>query len=168
MIMTSAQAAKTLKKLNEERQSLFAKQGRAKEFIAAVGENIDDVRPEYDFCATQAELNEVEAKIRKLKHALNMFNCTTVVDGFDMTIDEMLVYIPQLSYRKDCLAEMKDKLAKTREAYSGRTSSVIDYRYLNYDLKDVDIEYEKVASALAAAQNALDLVNNTKTLEVEL
>ncbi len=168
MIMTSAQAAKTLKKLNEERQSLFVKQSKAKEFIAAVGENIEDVRPEYDFCAMQKEIDEVEAKIRKLKHALNAFNCTTVIDGFGITIDEMLVYIPQLSSRKECLAEMKDKLAKTRESYSGRTSSVIDYRYLNYDLKDVNIEYERVAETLAAAQNALDLVNDTKTLEVDL
>ena len=125
------------------------------------------MRPDYDFAKTQSALAEVERKIRKLKHALNVFNSTTVIPEFDMTIDEMLVYIPQLTARKNKLSSMKDKLPKVREQ-SRTNSSILDYRYLNYDVNEVAAEYEKAADTLASAQNALDAVNMTLTLDIEL
>ena len=44
-----------------------------------------------------------EEEIRKLKHALNVFNASNKVPGFEMTVDEMLVYLPQLSREKNKL-----------------------------------------------------------------
>lgn len=84
-----------------------------------------------------------------------------------MTIDEMLVYIPQLTARKNKLSSMKDKLPKVREQ-NRMNSSILDYRYLNYYVAEVAAEYEKAADTLAKAQNALDAVNMTMTLDIEL
>lgn len=168
MKYTSAEAGKLLKKLNEEQASIILRENSGKEFLAAVGEDIESVRPDYDFKSVQNALCEIEAKIRKLKHALNVFNSTTVIPEFGMTIDEMLVYIPQLTARKNKLAEMKDKLPKVREQTRMSVSAILDYRYLNYDVNEVAAEYEKVSDTLAKAQNALDYVNMNKTLEVEL
>ena len=158
MKCTSAEAGKMLRKLMEEKSSIEMREYNGKEFLAAVGEDLESVRPEYDFAKTQSALAEVERKIRKLKHALNVFNSTTVIPEFDMTIDEMLVYIPQLTAKKNKLSSMKDKLPKIREQ-SRTNSSILDYRYLNYDVNEVAAEYEKVADTLAKAQNALDAVN---------
>ena len=47
-------------------------------------------------------------------------------------------------------------------------SSILDYRYLNYDVNEVTAEYEKAADSLSKAQNALDAVNMTKMLESDL
>ena len=167
MKYTSAEAGKLLKKLNDEQRSILLREYNGKEFLAAVGEDVESVRPDYDFVKIQTELLEVETKIRKVKHALNVFNSTTIVPEFGVTIDEMLVLIPQLTARKTKLAQMKDKLPKVRE--QARTnSSILDYRYLNSDINEVAAEYEKTADTLAKAQNALDAVNTTKTLGITL
>ena len=99
MNYTSAQANKLLKKLNDEYTALLDKETRSRDFRAAMGEDVESVRPVYDYAETQIRLAELEARIRKLKHAINIFNATQTVDSFDMTIDELLVYIPQLTKR---------------------------------------------------------------------
>ena len=104
MNYTSAQANKRLKKLTDEYVSLREKESRSREFRAAAGENVESVRPAYDYADTQRRLAELERCIRRIKHAINLFNATHTVPGFDMTIDEMLVYIPQLTRRKNKLA----------------------------------------------------------------
>ena len=133
-----------------------------------MGEDVESVRPVYDYAETQIRLAELEAKIRKLKHAINIFNATQTVDSFDMTIDELLVYIPQLTKRKSKLLEMKSRLPKERvEEQYGRQSSIIDYTYANYDIAAVEADYEKAADELSRAQLALDAVNQRETFEWE-
>lgn len=167
MKMTSAAAAKELKKLNEQHEALTAMENKSSEFIAAIQEDIETVRPAYDYAAVQKKLAEVEQKIRALKHAINTFNLGQTVPGFDMTIDQMLVYIPQLSARKRKLEQMKDKLPRERvRGGSFSNSGIIEYTYVNYDLKAVSRDYDKVTDELSRAQNALDLVNSTVEFEV--
>lgn len=108
-------------------------------------------------------------KIRKLKHAINLFNTTTVIPGYDITIDEMLVFLPQLSAKKQKLSEMASRLPKAREEQEyGRASNIIDYRYVNYDIDEVTKDLLAVTDELSDAQLALDLINHSATFEVEL
>lgn len=164
--MTSAEAAKLLRKLNDEQASLLAREENCRQFLASVGEDVEACRPAYDYAETQAMLQDLEDQIRTLKHALNVFNVTTVVPGFDMTIDEMLVYIPQLTRAKAKLNTMKQVLPKTREMSYG--SQIIDYRYANYDIAAVEADYDKITDELSRAQTALDKVNSIETFQVEL
>ena len=144
MKYTSAEANKLLKKLNDEYAALLEKERRSRDFRAAMGEDVASVRPAYDYAKTQAHLAELEENIRRIKHAVNCFNTAQSVDGFKMTIDEMLVYIPQLTKRKSKLLEMKSKLPKERvEEQYGRQSNIIDYTYTNYDLAAVEADYEQ-------------------------
>ena len=167
MEITSAQAAKLLRKYREEFSALRAAEDQTREFLASVGEDPESVRPAYDYAATQAALREKERAIRRIKHALNLFNTTHQVPGFDMTVDELLVYMPQLTARKEKLARMKSALPKVRETVSfGK--GIIDYRYANYDVAAAAAEYEAVSEELSAAQTALDLLNNTVTFPLDL
>ena len=159
--MTSAQAAKELKKLNEQHEALLAQETRASTFVAAIQEDIESIRPEYDYGSVQEQLADLESRIRGLKHAINTFNLTTEVPGFGMTIDQMLVYIPQLNARKRRLERMRDRLPKERVSGYGNSSNIIEYNYTNYDVKKAAADCDAVTDELAKAQNALDLVNST-------
>lgn len=167
MRYTSAEAAKLLRKLNEEVDVLETLEEKGREFNAVLEEDIESVRPVYDYTDTQERLEELQKRIRSVKHALNCFNATTEVPGFGMTIDQILIYIPQLSKQKHKLASMSNRLPKERVRVYGSSQQVIDYRYINYDLDAVKADYEKVSDELARAQTALDLVNTTMMMEID-
>lgn len=167
MRYTSAEAAKLLRKLNEDYQALTQRESKASVFTAAVEENVEDVRPLYDFADTNAKMRELTEKIRKVKHAVNAFNLKTEVPGFQMTIDQMLVYIPQLSEQKRRLTEMAARLPKERvNSYGART--IVEYNYTNYSVEDAAKELAAVTDELAKAQTALDVVNNSEAFEIEV
>ena len=166
MLYTSAEAAKLLRKLNDEKISLENNERQSCVFKAAITENLEDARPLYDYSKMREEIDAVEAKIRKLKHAVNKFNVGQEVPGFDMTIDQMLVYIPQLTNKRAKLSEMKDRLEKQREVI--RVAGIIEYSYANYDIKKAKEDFEKVSDELARAQTALDVLNNQVKFEIEI
>ncbi len=167
MKLTSAEANKLLRKLHEEHNALTGKEDLARTFTAATVENPEDARPEYDYGQMQAQIAEVETQIRTLKHALNLFNVSQELPGVGMTIDQALVYIPQLTQRRRKLSAMRAIPAKMRnDHYNG--SNLIEYTYANYDLEQANADYLAATDELAKVQNALDLVNSTVQFEVEL
>ena len=169
MKLTSQEAGKMLKKLNEKVQSLLLMEQKSCSFLASVGEDPETCRPDYDYASVQKEIQELELQVRRLRHALNVFNTTHVVPGFEMTIDEMLVYIPQLTKQKGKLDAMKSELPKSRvEPRYGSAQNFIDYKYLNYSVKTVEEDYERVSAELSKAQTALDLVNSTESFDIDL
>lgn len=167
--VTSAMAAKYLRKLNEEHSALLHLEEKCDTFTVSTQEKVEDVRPEYDYATVQKQLQELEEKIRKIKHEINQFNLTQQVPGFGMTIDQMLIYIPQLTARKSKLSRMRSRLPKERvQGGMSRMTGIVEYEYCNYDLKQAKMEYEAAADELARAQNALDMVNSTATFEAEI
>lgn len=164
MKMTSAEAAKLLRKLNDERASLLSLEEQSKSFTISAGEKEEELRPAYDYAATREAVGALEERIRQVKHAVNCFNCSTRVPGFDMTIDQMLMYLPQLTARKQKLAAMKNVLPRTR--MTRYNSNLVEYRLINYDLAQVTADYEAASDELARAQNALDIVNTSESFEL--
>ena len=56
MRYTSSEANKLLRRLTEERDALLVKELKSSTFLAAMGEDVDSVRPDYDYAQTQKEL----------------------------------------------------------------------------------------------------------------
>lgn len=169
MKYTSAEANKLLKKLNDTYQAILCDEENSSTFLAAMGEDAESLRPEYSYTDTQAKLNEIESKIIAVKHAINIFNTTNSLDGFDLTIDEALVYVPLLSGKVKKFAEMRARLPKTREKQDRYSSvNIIDYRHINYDRTVAANDYEKAFDELSRLQTALDTINNTKKFEIVL
>lgn len=170
MKYTSSEAAKLLRQLNDELDSAYAKERKMRTFPASLGEDVDAVRPAYDFAATREKIAEIRRKILTVKHALNVFNLTTVLPGLDLTIDQALVLIPQLTREKNELNEMRNTLPKSRvmAAGYGKTSAVIDYCYANYQIEDAEAAYVRTYEKLDAIQTALDLLNSTCEIDIDV
>ncbi|MDY6324876.1 MAG: hypothetical protein SPL99_07400 [Catonella sp.] len=169
MEYTSAEASKLLKKLIDEKQNIQSMEGKTATFKAALGEDPESVRPEYNFRQSEDSLETVMRKILKVKHAINVFNSTTEVGDSGMTIDQVLVYLPELNARKQVLYNMASLLPKERVAarFMG-ANNLIDYRYANFDIDEVKKEYIRVRDEVMALQTALDLVNSTVKFEIDV
>ncbi len=170
MKYTSAEASKLLRALGEKYETLRRMEDDLDTFGAFAGEDIESIRPEYDYAAYQAELAEMEGKVRAVKHAINLFNVTTVLPGTDgVTIDQALVLLPQLNSRKVKLRTMAGRMAKQRlQSNRTTTQAVSEFRYTNYDPAVAKADYEKTVEQITTLQTALDLVNNTVVFEIDI
>ena len=168
MHVTSTQAAKLLRQLNDELRALQLKEVNSSSFVAAIQEDIESVRPVYNFKKMRDAQAEVECKIRKVKHAINVFNTTTIIPDFNITIDEMLVYLPQLNRQCEVLSKMRDAMPKVRVSSGYSSGNIIDYKYANYDIEEVGRHYAELSDTLAKAQTVLDLVNSTVEFEIDI
>ncbi|MBQ9411687.1 MAG: hypothetical protein IJU29_01130 [Oscillospiraceae bacterium] len=167
MKATSAQANKILRQLQEEKELLLRQESQAQLFIAATTEKLEDARPDYDYTAVQMQLREMERKIRAVKHSINTFNVSHTVEGFDLTVDQMLIYLPQLQARKSKLERMAAHGPRERQNTSGR-SGIIEYEYANYDVGQVEAELKAVSEEIMRAQLALEQANSTIPFEIGL
>ena len=166
MKMTSSEANKLIKKLKSEQEMLLQIEQQAYTFTAAVEENPDDARPDYSFEETTERLNEIETKIRKIKHALNVFN-TTHKAG-DYTLDEALVRIPMLSQKAQRLSRMAQQLPKSRIDDRYNSGPHITYRYANYDVAEAKRLYQETIDELNRLQIALDNTNRTEQMDIDI
>lgn len=167
--VTSAEASKMLKRIMEEKSMLLAAEKQGRYYNAALGEDEESVRPEYDYEATQKAIAACERKIVAIRHALNAFNLKQTVGDTGMTIDQVLAYMPMLTERKAKLYDMQDRLPKQRATISGVVRTmVIDYVHANYDINKAKADYREAADELRALQTALDAVNSTVTFDMEI
>ena len=169
MKCSSAELQKLLRQLQDDEAMLAAKEKKSFIFNAAVGEDVEAVRPEYNLIQHSTEVAELQYKIRILKHALNVFNNTTVLEDFDMTIDQALVALPQLRYRQTMLREMIGRQPIERvNSYGAGRSALIDYRYINYNMDDAKKLYEEITDQIAALQLAIDEANLQQVIDVNI
>lgn len=167
-MMTSAYANKVLRKLTEDKEYWRRKENEGCTYVAAIDE--EPVIPDYDYEKVAAEITAIDEKILKIKHAININNATNkvAVGNAEMTIDEILVKMAQLSKRKAVLDNLRKREPKTRinsGLYSSRKTAP-EYEYVNYDIELVKKEYERIDAEIAAMQIALDKYNQTFEFEV--
>ena len=164
MQITSAGANKLLRKLEDDKHYILSKEASSCAYVMTEG--TEALIPPYDYRRTAEDLEAIDAKVRKIKHALNVFNSTTMLEGLDITIDEALVKMAQLNQRKSTLDVMRCRLEKERIANFGR-SNVVEYTCINYDLKEIQEDYQAISQQIMDIQLALDFTNQTKLFELE-
>ena len=118
----------------------------------------------YSFAETRTKIDAIDAEIRKYKRLLNLSNATTMVDEFDMTLGECLVYMAQLNRQIFTLEEMSKKESITRRS---TINGVIEYTALNYDKAECQSRLQWVLETIAKLQVAIDRTNLTNMIEVD-
>lgn len=168
--MTSAYANKVLRKLQDDKDFWMNKEREGYVYVAALDE--EPVVPDYDYETVAEAIAEIDEKIVKIKHAINIVNATNeiVISDKALSIDSVLVRMAQLNKRKTVLDRMRKLQPQTRinsGVYSVRKTSP-EYQYINYDLELIKKEYETIDSEIAAMQIALDKFNQTFEFEVNI
>jgi len=168
-IMTSAYANKLLKKLSEDKEYWRRKEVEGCTYVAALDE--EPVIPDYDYDSVSKEISEIDDKIIRIKHAINLNNVNNqiLVGDTKMCIDEILVKMAQLNRRKSFLDNLRKMSPQSRinSGYAARKTAP-EYQYINYDLEHVKAEYERVDMEIAEMQIALDKYNQTFEFEVAI
>lgn len=168
--MTSAYANKLLKQLSEDKDFWVNKENSSCLYTAAEGET--PVIPEYDYEEVAAKIEELDRRICRIKHAVNLANVTSLleVNGERMTVDTILVRMAQRNKRKVFLDYLRKQLpkARTEEHVYAAKRMAPEYRYINYDLERIKQEYERISAEIMNLQIALDKYNQTFEFDVEL
>lgn len=164
--LTSAAANKWIKTLEDEKSYYLSCEDISSVYTLAEGE--EEERPEYDYQATKEAVDKIDETIRRIRHAVNVFNTTTLLPSLNITIDEALVKMAQLNTRKHRLDIMRKRLPKERvNSYANRGKGIVEYQYANYDISAVNADYKRISQEIVEIQLALDICNQTQTFEVE-
>ena len=166
MKYTSASANKLIRILEDRKSYLLGQESNDSTYILAEDEK--EEIPAYDFSDTNRQVDELDEKIRTLRHALNVFNTTTILP-IGISIDQALVEMAQLNQKLPRLDMMRK--AKNKRRLSGMNAGrrdVAEYEYLNYDPKIVEEIYDRDLRRVQSIQLALDKVNQTVEFEVDI
>lgn len=166
--MTSAYANKLIRQLEDDKSYWRNKERESDVYTAALNE--EPVIPEYDYEAVSKLIEEIDEKVCKIKHAINLANVTStvMVGDKEMSVDSILVRMSQLSNRKTVVDGMRKRLPQVRVPSFGGRNQVPEYQYINYDLDVVKADYEKVNEEIMVMQMALDKHNQTFEFEVDI
>lgn len=172
MKMTSAYANKLIKKLKEDRDYWREIEDVRHKYVVSQGE--EAIIPEYDFLKVHRTIADIDDKIIKVKHALNVSNSTNCVeiDGITYTIDMLLVKMAQMTERKNVLGAMRKLTPKLRVMESGfsrlHQTPTSDVQCINFDMEVVKAEYDKVESFINELLLTLDKYNQTVEFDVDI
>ena len=161
MRMCNSEAMKAIKELEEKKSNvIYTEDYRSK---VSYKEGEEKVLTKYSYAQTRKAVAEIDEKIRKIKHALAVCNCTAVVDDFNMTIGEALVYLAQLNaeYRQLDGLSQNDKLSRRITA-----NGVLEYTECLYDPEEATRDCEALHSKICKLQVAIDRANLTNYIEV--
>lgn len=101
MEFTSASANKYLRRLQDEKDRLLRTEQEVSTYVLAEGEAAEP--PAYDYGAVREKVAQIDGQARAIRHALHRFNMKTVLPERGITIDEALILLAQLSWRKERL-----------------------------------------------------------------
>lgn len=165
MILNCDAANKLVKSLMADLEAVEKSEKNNSSYSYKVGEEPEI--PEYSLSETQAKIDEINGKIFKLKHAINQFNISTKVAGYEFTVDEALVRLKVLNKRRNTLNEMRS-MNKIQRSSGGFRSAEPEITKPNFSLEEAEEAYQRTNTELIELQQALNRTNLTETMEINI
>lgn len=162
MKICNSEAMKLIKELEERGRVVVFTEAKRSKVSYKEGEEKRPVK--YDYAATRREISEIDERIRKIKHALAVANCTVKLDGFGITIGEGLVYLAQLNAELQRLNGLSEAEKLTRRI---TTNGVLEYTECLYDPEEAEKDQKELYSKICKLQVAIDRANLTNQIEID-
>lgn len=162
MRMTVNEANRLAQQLKAEHDRLLEEERNVQTYSHTEGE--EPFIPKYDFAEMAKKRDEINGKIQKIRHAVSLFNVSEQISAENITVDQALVRIAMLSAEKRRLDHMVMIPEVNREG-SYRTPEIV---HCNFDMQQVELRREAVTMELNQLRAALDLVNLTRVIDIDL
>lgn len=153
-----------------ERRELLKEEKKACSYRVMEGEDPSAKKPEYDYEETWNQLMEFDDSIRSAKHTINSFSVSHYVPEYNMTLDELEMYLEDLDRRFNTLKELGDAHPIKRTIVNRSVRHTI----ANYDLKQarkdcdrLDDERRKVRRIISEIKKSEEFENENFGIEFD-
>jgi len=150
---------KMLRKIQEDKSLLL--RFEALNSVVKYSDQEEPIESDYDYHSIRQAVDKLNDEERRLKGILAYSNATTKVDGYDFSISEALVYLTQLSNKKNHLSSM----ALIKPLDRSIVYNKIEYKKALFDPNEVDLEVKRLTDEIAMLQMAIDRTNLTNLID---
>ena len=160
MKICHTEAMKLIKELEQQKSVVLRKE--ADNYSISYKEGEEKLKTDYSYLETRKEIASLDKKIRTLKTLLAIANTKVIIDDFNITIGEALVYLAQLQKEKSELEYLGSKQQLTRRS---TPNGVIEYTECVYDVNKVNEDILVIRKKINDLQIAIDRANLTSYIE---
>ena len=146
-----------------ERRELLKEEKKAYSYRGMEGEDPSAKKPEYDYVETWNQIMEFDDSIRSVKHAINSFSVSRYVPEYDMTLDELEMYLEDLDRRFNTLKELGDAHPIKRTIVNRSVRHTI----ANYDLKQARKDSERLDDECRKVRRIISEIKESEVFENE-
>ena len=146
-----------------ERRELLKEEKKVCSYRVMEGEDPSAKKPEYDYVETWNQLMEFDDSIRSVKHAINSFSVSRYVPEYDMTLDELEMYLEDLDRRFNTLKELGDAHPIKRTIVNRSVRHTI----ANYDLKQARKDSERLDDECRKVRRIISEIKESEEFENE-
>lgn len=126
-------------------------------------EGEEKTKVNYDYELTRSEIATINRKIRNIKHALAVANSTYLIDDFNITIGDALIYLAQLNNEYNIVSQLAGRNKLTRRITA---NGVLEYTECTYDPEKAKQDQKEIYAKIGKLQVAIDRANLNCFIEI--
>lgn len=146
-----------------ERRELLKEEKKVCSYRVMEGEDSSAKKPEYDYEETLNQLMEFDDSIRSAKHTINSFSVSHYVPEYNMTLDELEMYLEDLDRRFNTLKELGAAHSIKRTIVNRSVRHTI----ANYDLKQARKDCERLDDERRKVRSIISEIKESEAFENE-
>ena len=146
-----------------ERRELLKEEKKACTYKVMEGEDPSAKKPEYDYEETRNQLKYFDDSVRLAKHTINSFTVSRYVPEYNMTLDELEMYLEDLDRRFNTLKELGDAHPIKRTIVNRSVRHTI----ANYDLKQARKDSERLDDERRKVRRIISEIKESEVFENE-